>query len=74
MRVNRGFESLRAQLAAAEGLVFEPRAPASGFIEGIDPFEETACWRARLKRTFCWICADLACKGSYGRIWFRAFS
>ena len=26
------------------------RAPASGFLEGIDPFEETACWGARLKR------------------------
>ncbi len=25
------------------------RAPASGFLEGIDPFEETACRRARLK-------------------------
>ncbi len=36
------------------------RAPASGFLEGIDPFEETACSRARLKRNSRRICPELA--------------
>ncbi len=31
---------------AAEDLAFEPRPSASGFLEGINAFEETACRRA----------------------------
>ncbi len=45
---------------AAEDLAFEPRAPASGFLESINAFEETACWRARLKRNSRRICPEIA--------------
>ncbi len=36
----------RVRSVAAEDLAFEPRASASGFLEWINAFEETACWRA----------------------------
>ncbi len=35
-------------------------APASGFLEWINAFEETACRRARLKRYLRRICPELA--------------